>query len=314
MLRSLARSALLEMARNSSGNMRHQVLANLAEGSCRYEVFQALGEAFSVRDISVSGEYGVIQGSIADTRIMPAYARGEPWGKYATAVLLEFFTRCGAGTYIDVGANIGFSTIPVARLPQMSVTSIEPGPDNFRYLSRNVAVNCPGARVQLIEAAVLDHSGTVDFELDASNPWDHRVHYSRTSGLYDEASRPVIKVRAMRLDDLLEDSALSRPLAIKLDTQGAEARIFAGGRKLIARADLLFFEYTPYLYARMGGDIELLANLVKESFTEGAISPFGDAPIIPNWRPISEISGIISDHMSQVRANPYLYDLVAARK
>ena len=137
MLGSLARSALLELTRNASETTRRQVLARLAQGSSSYEVFQALGNIFSVRDITVSGRYGVIEGSIADTRVMAAYARGEPWGKYATAVLLEFFTRRGAGTYVDVGANIGLTTIPIALLPEMSVTSIEPGPDNFRHLSRN---------------------------------------------------------------------------------------------------------------------------------------------------------------------------------
>jgi FkbM family methyltransferase len=60
------------------------------------------------------------------------------------------------------------------------------------------------------------------------------VYLSSANGLFDEASRPIIKVRAMRLDDLLEDGPLSPPLAIKLDTQGAEARIFAGGQKVLA--------------------------------------------------------------------------------
>jgi FkbM family methyltransferase len=259
----------------------------LVQGGSSYEAFQALGKTFNVRDISVSGEYGIIEGSITDTRVLAAYARGKPWGKYAIALLLEFFTRRGTGTYIDVGANIGLTTIPVARLPEMAVTSIEPGPDNFRYLSRNIAVNCPEATVQLIEAAVLDHSGAVDFELDSFNHGDHRVHYSRANGLYDEALRSIIKVPAMRLDDLLENGPLSPPLAIKLDTQGAEARIFAGGQKVIAGAELIFFEYMPYLSERTGGDMAVLTNLVEESFTEGAISP-AETPGTPNWRPISE--------------------------
>lgn len=310
----LARSALFGLTRNASEMTRRQVLAKLAEdSSSSYEVFQALGSVFNVRDISISGKYGIIEGSIADMRVMAAYARGEPWGKYATALLLEFFMRRGGGTYIDVGANIGLTTIPVARLPEMSITSIEPGPNNFRYLSRNIALNCPGARVQLIEAAVLDHAGTVDFELDAFNPGDNRVHYSRPNGLYNEASRPIIKVRAMRLDDLLEDGPLTRPLAIKLDTQGAEARIFAGGQKVMASADLVFFEYMPYLSARAGGDIRSLTDLLEESFTAGAISP-SETPSLPNWRPIFEVTGIILDHMSQGRANPYLWDFVVVRK
>jgi len=313
MLGSLARSALLELTRNASETTRREVLARLAQDRCSYEVFQALGKVFNVRDISVSGKYGVIEGSIADTRVMPAYARGEPWGKYATAVLLDFFTRRGAGTYIDVGANIGLTTIPVARLSDMAVTSIEPGPANFRHLARNVAANCPRAAVQLIEAAVLDHSGTIDFELDAHNHGDHRVHYSRANGLYNEASRPIIKVRAMRLDDLLGDGPLAPPLAIKLDTQGAEARIFAGGRAVIAGADLVIFEYMPYLSERMGGNMELLTDLIEASFAEGAINQ-GEPHRIPNWRPISEITGTISDHTGKARANPYLYDVVVVRK
>lgn len=313
MLGSLARNALLELTRNASETTRREVLTRLAQDGCGYEVFQALGKVFSVRDISVSGKYGLIEGSIADERVMAAYVRGEPWGKYATALLLDFFTQHGPGTYIDVGANIGLTTIPLAHLPEMVVTSIEPEPANFRHLSRNVAANCPGAAVQLIEAAVLDHSGTVDFELDAHNHGDHRVHYSHANGIYDEASRPIIKVRAMRLDELLEEGPISTPLAIKLDTQGAEARIFAGGRNVIGDADLVIFEFMPYLSERMGGNMELLTDLVETSFAEGAITQ-GDMPRVPNWRPISEITGMIADHMRQARAKPYLYDVVVIRK
>jgi len=313
MLRSLARNTLFELARNASETTRREVLARLAQDSCSYEVFQALGNVFRVRDISIDGEYGVIEGSIADARIMAAYARGELWAKDVTDRLLEFFTRRGAGTYIDLGANIGLTTIPVARFPGMSVTSFEPEPANFRYLCRNVAVNCPDAKVRLIDAAVLDYSGTVDLEVDALNQGDNRVHHSSANGLFDEVSRPIIKVRAMRLDELLDDGPLPRPLAIKIDTQGAEARIFAGGGNVIADADFVCFEYTPYLLDRAGGDVGLLVDAVEESFSEGAISP-GDQHSALNWRPISEITGIMSEHRSQVDQNPYLYDDVYLRK
>jgi len=313
MLRNLARNTLFELARNASETTRRQVLARLAEDSCSYEVFQALGNVFRVRDITIEGQYGVIEGSIADARILAAYARGELWAKDVTDLLLEFFTHRGPGTYIDLGANIGLTTIPVARFPGMSVTSFEPEPANFGYLSRNVAANCPDARVRLIDAAVLDYSGTVDLEVDSLNQGDNRVHHSSTNGLFDEGSRPVIKVRAMRLDDLLDDGPLPRPLAIKIDTQGAEARIFAGGRKVIADADFICFEYTPYLLERAGGDIGLLIDVAEESFAEGAISP-GDQHSALDWRPISEITEIMSDHRSKVGANPYLYDDVFLRK
>ena len=114
-------------------------------------------------------------------------ARRIPKPIYATALLPEFFTRRGVGTYIDVGANIGPTTKPVARLPEISIRSIEPGSANFRYLSgANIALNF--SVVQLFAAALLDHAGTVDFDFSTLGTTACIILHA--NGLYHEASLP----------------------------------------------------------------------------------------------------------------------------
>lgn len=73
----------------------------------------------------------------------------------------DFFTRAGSGTYLDIGANIGLTTIPVAQNPRVACKAFEPAPHNFRYLSHNVAANCPHGNVDLFNLALFDRRATM---------------------------------------------------------------------------------------------------------------------------------------------------------
>ncbi len=62
-----------------------------------------------------------------------------------------------ASTVVDVGANIGLSTILLARSAQR-VIAFEPSPANVGYLRRNLASNGI-ANVEVVAAAVSDRPG-----------------------------------------------------------------------------------------------------------------------------------------------------------
>jgi FkbM family methyltransferase len=158
------------------------------------------------------------------------------------------------GTYMDVGANIGLTLVPVAHSAQTICIGLEPDPSNYRYLARN----CFGHdNISLHNMALFDKPGVMEFELSGYNYGDHRMHRSRANGAFSEQDRSVIQVNTARLDDLIS-SSIKRPLAIKIDTQGAEPFVIAGARRIIAQTDFLVLELWPYGINRLQGDFGVI--------------------------------------------------------
>ena len=294
-------------------NTRRAVMETLASGPNRWELFQAIGREYRVRDISVLGDCGVVEGSLADEGIMAGYVKEKNWhvGE-ANRVFVQFFGQHQlAGTYIDIGANLGLTTIPVATLPYVDCKAFEPDPDTYRHLTRNVAANCPHANVELFNKAVGDRTGAVEFERDVHNPGDHRIHVAG-DGFLMEATRPVITVSACRLDDAFDLATLRRPIVVKMDTQGSEGLIFAGGERLLAESALVFFEYWPYSMRRFDTDIEALTRFIGRMFSSGSVVP-GDQDVAPTWQPIDQVLGTMRKHWRQTD-EPFLYHEVYLRK
>lgn len=82
-------------------------------GRVRYESFSRLAETFNVTTLKVRGDYGEFQSVIHDWSILGAYARTGSWGERTNGYLRRFFAAHDGGTYIDVGANIGLTTVPI---------------------------------------------------------------------------------------------------------------------------------------------------------------------------------------------------------
>jgi FkbM family methyltransferase len=197
--------------------MRQRLLAALAS-DLDYDTFRALARGCGVASLEVHGRYGLIQGSIDDSSILRSYAKTKAWSPAKNRAFIEFFERHKGGTYIDIGAQIGLTMIPVARSPAVSCLAFEPEPTNFRHLQRNIANNCPGGNVELFNLALFDKAQTLDFDLSAANKGDHRVRppmhgVSFAKDAFAEDGRPVIRVDAQPLDALLDKRPMKFPLA-----------------------------------------------------------------------------------------------------
>jgi hypothetical protein len=118
--------------------------------------------------LKVSGSYGVIQSSSDDTMILTEYAKTGKWAERTNNLLRSFFAN-GSGNYIDLGANIGLTTIPVAQNPRVRCLAIEPEPGNFASLCVNVAENCPYKNVEVRCCAVFVRRQTLQLELSSGN-------------------------------------------------------------------------------------------------------------------------------------------------
>jgi FkbM family methyltransferase len=125
---------------------------------------------------------------------------------------------------VDIGANIGSYTIPLAKRFQ-GVTSFEPSHKYCRVLRLNIALNNL-ENVSVYEMALSDLAGMMPLydRHGGSTSLDPSLYGLR----YDKVSR----VRTARLDDFL--SRFARLDFMKVDAEGLEGRILNGGSLLIS--------------------------------------------------------------------------------
>lgn len=135
---------------------------------------------------------------------------------------------------IDAGANVGVFTSLGARLvgPSGRVVAIEPHPDNFAQLSRNVSAN-GFEHVSLVQAAVDDHEGEGKLFVHSDN-----INHSLV-----RATGRSVPVRVRTIDAIARELGLERVDFLKIDTEGNVAGILRGAaRTLKTRRPFIVFE------------------------------------------------------------------------
>ena len=312
MLKFLAKEAVASVFACLPTGVQRAAIKRAAARANSYDIFQSLGRNFGVRDICVAGQYGLIEGSIDDDSVLAQYGQTKIWASESNRLFVDFFDARRGGTYLDIGANIGLTTIPVARNAQVSCVAFEPEPENFRYLDHNIRQNCRHGNVEILNFALFDRETAVDFELSDRNRGDHRIRLSASNGSYGEHARDVIRVAANKLDAVLDPNGLRLPLAVKIDTQGAECQVFGGGHETLSRADLVAFEYWPYGIRRAHGDVGLIVDFISRYFVQGALIK-GDRNEAPTWRPIKAIAQQLSAFWD-LDTTAYCYHDVFVRK
>jgi FkbM family methyltransferase len=276
----------------------------------RWELVSRLANDLGVTAMAVQTEDGLVLSRVQDRTMLPWLAKAHSFGQ-GPQNMMALFRRllANGGTYLDIGANIGVTTIPLAERSDIAIHAFEPDPVNFRMLVANLSINCPEHRVSLHEIALGEADSTLSFELNPTNPADNRLAGSGRPAMGEESWQR-IDVRVCRLDDVIGDFA--KPLVVKIDTQGAEARVVAGGQRTLGQADLIALEWDPYLLARVGGDPELVLSLVA-GFQWASMKAFGsDAK--SEWRSGPEVAERMRAALAGgAQAGPY-YDVLAARQ
>jgi len=170
-------------------------------------------------------------------------------------------------TVVDVGANIGTTTVPLLlRYGAARVEAFEPDDMNFKLLRCNLILN--GVEDQAIprQLAISDVNGEVTFELCGWNFGDHRVRVDEdaSAGIHEESSRATVIVAASRLDDAV--STLPEEIGlIWIDAQGHEAHILEGAPGLLDQGMPWVIEYWPYGLTRQRGLEGLNKALAKRA-------------------------------------------------
>jgi FkbM family methyltransferase len=145
-------------------------------------------------------------------------------GAYEPAsVALSLRLMAGGGTFLDVGANFGLYTCPVASLPGVRCVAVDAAARALDKLHGNLALN-PAARVVTVNAALGDARGLVRLE----TPVVDNLGTTRVAAAGSRGGQCSQLVASMTLDELLKSLGVDRIRLMKIDVEGYESTVFAG--------------------------------------------------------------------------------------
>ena len=223
------------------------------------------------------GALGPIEGLADDDVVFGRYLREGRYAPELLELLCALLTRgLRAGTLLDVGAHIGLVSIGVAQRTAARALAFEPAPANAALLRRNVAQHGLGERIEVHACALDSEPGKVLLALSDHNSGDHHLRSAALAPTHEPNAGVWVKARS--LDELLDGRALDRPLVLKLDTQGSEARVLRGARATLERVEHAVVEYWPYGQHRMGEPAFALDALLSASFPFAAVIERGSVP------------------------------------
>lgn len=152
------------------------------------------------------------------------------------------------GAFVDVGANIGAFTVPIAMGSGADrVLALEASPSVFPYLVENIRANRCSKSVQRQIAVTEVNNMTVPFY---EAPADHFGMGSRAPQFFTDP----IYVEGKTLTDILDRERTGYVAAIKIDVEGYEAGVFKGAEAILcgSKPPVLLFEFCDWAEKRTG--------------------------------------------------------------
>ena len=136
-------------------------------------------------------------------------------------------------TVIDIGANIGEFALAVQEMAGR-VIALEPDPIPFNCLSQNCSVF---DNIAVYQIAVSNYDGDGDFFLSTKDADSSLVQPNN----YTQC----IKMKMRTLDALVEDLQLARIGFLKVEAEGWEPEILAGGKQALERTERVAVDAGP---------------------------------------------------------------------
>jgi FkbM family methyltransferase len=165
------------------------------------------------------------------------------------------------GTMLDIGANIGQTSIPRILLGDFqTVYAAEPEPANYARLTATVAANRVQGFVLPDRVAIGSRNGVLRLKQD---------HFRRHAAAAD-SDPDVIEVDALTLDSWIERLQIdpAEVSFVKVDTNGFELDVLRGAAGLLARGVAVWqLEVAPTFMARLNTTVGMLTDAIRANFT-----------------------------------------------
>jgi FkbM family methyltransferase len=154
---------------------------------------------------------------------------------------------------LEVGANIGWYTLQSAERvgPRGHVRAFEPNPRTFDVLHDNIWINGFHDRVIMDSHALSRTSGEAILRIPGNyNAGSHLRSPDDNGLLWMNQKGKEVKVQTSTLDEALSDNLHYDVL--KIDVEGFEPEVFAGGKEFFAaNPDLrMIMEFTPVVHGK----------------------------------------------------------------
>lgn len=176
-------------------------------------------------------------------------------------------------TVLDVGANRGqFALVAIRRFPRAQIVCFEPL-DAARAKLEHVLDG--HAQLRVVASAVADSAGSADLLVSrADDSSSLLVGTDRLLATFpDTAVVERVSVPTERLDALVADCAVVRPMLLKIDVQGAELEVLRGATAILHKTDTVLVECSLVeLYAGQALADEVIRFLHAHSFRLVAIT------------------------------------------
>lgn len=298
-----------------------QWVASLDRKTC-FQLLAISASRFSTESLRVPSPLGNFEGSPRDKVIMASYCVNGTWAPGLQSMLLKLFPG-SAGTFLDIGANIGLTCIPIAVTRNIQCHVFEPAPENYRLLCRNIDANDASALVHSYPYALFSKNGVMHFELSDANRGDHRLRdenaKNTVSDCFLEGDRNVIEVKTVCLDEVLDVDTLAHPIVVKIDTQGAEVHVLDGAQRFLEKVDVIICEVSPYHLARMGHSVEMLLERLS-GFAYAKLSQFDelihvgkDGVALPGFGDFESVRNRILEIAQDASPDNY-FDVIVSRQ
>lgn len=153
---------------------------------------------------------------------------------------------------LDIGANVGSHTLPLARLvgPLGRVISFEPTKYAFEKQRDNICLNPQLAPRITAHQAMLTHSETASIPEAIYSSWPLET----TTNLHNEHRGRLMATdgaKAFTLDEFVQSEGFTKVDFIKIDVDGNEVDVLAGAKFVLATfKPKLIIELAPHLYSK----------------------------------------------------------------
>jgi FkbM family methyltransferase len=187
-------------------------------------------------------------------------------------------------TIVDVGANIGTTTVAALRSHGFGdAVACEPEEGNFRLLETNFALNGLASRAHPLQLGISSEPGRstlVVHEESGGFSWialdDERIAAAKAAraqtaaelALGDPPQTTTVEVEVTTLDALAAQGVLDpeRIGLIWIDTEGHEGHVLKGATSLLERGLPVVMEVDPVSFEERG-DADLVRELTSEHYT-----------------------------------------------
>jgi FkbM family methyltransferase len=196
------------------------------------------------------------------------------YGQVFEPLELRLFRRLvqPGGVVLDVGANFGlYSVAAASRLGSDGVLhAFEPNPRALELLRKNLETRPRAVRVGIHAQALGAAVGRIAFACSEDSAFSSAVAAGRSPVL------ETVDVPQTSLDAFVAEQRLPRVDLAKIDVEGYEPEVLAGGRSLLERPDaptLLIEIAEPNLRPRGLSQLDVVGTLVKLGFEVRAVTP-----------------------------------------